>query len=87
MPWFLYPRQAADGVLALKAYRFVRAISVFDGHCPVEPLSICVTLVPCSRLWLAPRFGSRVCERGHRVKGLDLCTGPLFMSIGWGTPY
>ena len=25
MPWFPYPRQAADGILALEAYRFVRA--------------------------------------------------------------
>jgi len=87
MPWFPYPRQAVDGVLTLEACRFARAASVFDGRCPVEPLSIRTTLSPCSRLWLASRFGSRVCERGCRVRGLDLRTGPLVMSIGWDTPY
>jgi len=31
MPWSPCPRQAAGGVLALEASRFVRACSVFDG--------------------------------------------------------
>jgi len=87
MPWFPYPRQAADDVLALEACRFVRASSVFDGRSPLKPLSIRMTLFPCLRLWLASRFGSRVCERGRQVKGLDLRTGPLLMNIGWGIPY
>ena len=43
MPWFLYPCQAAGGVLALEAYQVVRASSVFDGLCPIEPPPIHVT--------------------------------------------
>ena len=82
MPWFLYPCQAAGGVLALEAYQVVRASSVFDGLCPIEPPPIHVTPFPCSRLWLSSCFGNHVCERGRQVRVLDLCTGPLIMCIG-----
>jgi len=66
MPWFPYPRQAADGVLALEACRFVRASSVFDGRCSAEPRSIRTTFSPCSRLGSSPCFA---CERGASRQG------------------
>jgi len=47
MPWFL----AAGGVLALEAFRFVRACFRIRWSPAVKPQLVCTTLFPCSRLW------------------------------------
>jgi len=48
-----------------------------DSHDPFFVFEAMVGVV----LWY-----SRV-RAGRRVRGPDLCMGPLVMSIGWGTPY
>ena len=66
MPWFPCPRQAAGGVLALEAFRFVRACfrirrSLF-GRAPVDShdaLSVFEAMV----------VDNRACDRGASSRG------------------
>jgi len=78
MPWFSCPRQAAGGVLALKAFRFIRSCFRIRRWLALEPWSIRRTLFPCS--WL--RSSRTVHTTGEGVDSeastfirmLSLCT-------------
>ena len=75
MPWFL----AAGGVLALEAFRFVRACFRIRGSSVVEPQMIRTTLFLCSRLRssrIVPMTGGGgvELEASIFVRILSLCT-------------
>ena len=78
MPWFPCPRQAAGSVLALEAFRFVRAYFRIRrsplGRAPASSHDA-LSVFEAATSILAYATG------GHRVGDLDLRTGTLVMCI------
>jgi len=85
MPWFLCPRQAAGGVLALDAFRFARACFRITTVAGARAL---IDSLDTLSVFEAAVVDDRTRDWAERrVGGLELCTDNPVMDISWGTPY